>query len=747
MPIDPTAISPIITAIFAWVWSTYGEKIKEQAIEGTQGYLTDTAASKTGELWGRMKWQQAANDYSQKVKTLYGTMRVLGQPAPVDLSGIYTDVHMLSKPTALRRYSIEQLKEQYSQPLSRSRLKERQGGLAVVQRTDKLFILGKPGAGKTTFMKHLALQAIEGQIERVPIFVSLKELADSEDEVLDFIVQQFEICDFPEAQPFIEYLLEAGKAIILFDGLDEVQQANDQRSSLSTALENFTRQYNANHYVMTCRIAATSYQFRHFTYVEMADFSSPQIQTFVRKWFKDKKDVGDDFLKQLEQPQHKGLQTLAEIPLLLTLLCIAFEETLSFPQRRVEIYEEALDALLKKWDSSRKIRRDEIYHKLSLGRKRQMFARIAAQTFKDSMYFIPQRTLERQIVDYLRHVPPTRRKEDIDGEDVLKSIEAQHGIFVERARQIHSFAHLTFQEYYTAKYIVDNAAYGTLKGLINTHLSDDKWREVFLLTASLLDQADTFFELFIDQLNQLIANDKKLVSLLTWANNKAMDVPSIHKPAALRSWFIYLGRGLELDLIPDFDGAFTLNYALPLALNQSRNQYYMVALALDRVFDSALNRVSNRVFNRDHFLWIDYFYIFIYKFTKIVFLAKKDTTLDNRSVIPSLIDHVNGVIQQLIRLSENLNLHDLRSVLEKLTVPTRNSSPSEWQVFHTGIRDIMVEHRNLRTDWNFTYEQNRLLNRYLKGTQFLLECLDLAYVSDRERIEARLLLPPPGVGA
>ena len=38
---------------------------------------------------------------------------------------------------------------------------------------------------------------------------------------------------------------------------------------------------------------------------------------------------------------------------------------------------------------------------------------------------------------------------------VLKAIEAQHGIFSQRAQRIYSFAHLTFQEYFTAQYIAD----------------------------------------------------------------------------------------------------------------------------------------------------------------------------------------------------------------------------------------------------------------------------------------------------
>jgi predicted NACHT family NTPase len=41
--------------------------------------------------------------------------------------------------------------------------------------------------------------------------------------------------------------------------------------------------------------------------------------------------------------------------------------------------------------------------------------------------------------------------------DILKSIEAQHGLLVERSRGIYSFSHLTFHEYFTARQFKEKA--------------------------------------------------------------------------------------------------------------------------------------------------------------------------------------------------------------------------------------------------------------------------------------------------
>ena len=191
---------------------------------------------------------------------------------------------------------------------------------------------------------------------------------------------------------------------MLFDGLDEVNQESGQRDKQTRAMNNFVEKYDRAQCLITCRLAASDYSFQPFTYVEIADFTEAQIQTFVGNWFRNNEgekdeETRDKFLAEFAREDNKGLRDLARTPLLLTLLCLAFNETLTFPQRRVEIYEEALDALLKKWDSSRRIKRDEVYRKLSLGHKENMLARIAAETFERNEYFIPQPELERLITE------------------------------------------------------------------------------------------------------------------------------------------------------------------------------------------------------------------------------------------------------------------------------------------------------------------------------------------------------------
>src|SRR5918911_904273 len=122
---------------------------------------------------GAWVWEK----YGAKIKKLYGTMQIMGMAEPVPLDDIFTEAYLLDKPTAFGRFDIERLKQAATDTDTPPTNAERIGGLALVNRNENLFILGKPGAGKTTFLKYIATQAAEPNkpvIDKVPIFISLK---------------------------------------------------------------------------------------------------------------------------------------------------------------------------------------------------------------------------------------------------------------------------------------------------------------------------------------------------------------------------------------------------------------------------------------------------------------------------------------------------------------------------------------------------------------------------------------------
>ncbi len=712
----------------AWLWDKYGKEIVDKALG---------AAKKE---WASFRWNHAATQYHSRLKEQHSRMRVLGKPEPVSLEGIFTDVYILDRPTALRRFNIEQLKKAHEENRPLFDDVPRLNALQLAKEKDRLFILGKPGAGKTTLLSYLTLQALDNKIEKIPIFLSLHEWSNSGLGLMAFVVRQFEICTFPDARLFIEHVLNKGWAMMLFDGLDEVKAENEGRVRLTMALNDFVKQYPKNKHLITCRIAASDYAFQDFTDVEIADFDPAQVETFARKWFTDSPSKGERFLTELDKPEHRGLRELAQIPLLLALLCLAFEDTLTFPPRRNEIYEEALEALLKKWDASRIIERDDVYRALSLGRKRQLFAHIAAEYFEKGEIFFRQDDLARRVESFVARLPAAEGRESSapDGETILKAIELQHSIFVERAHYIYSFSHLTLQEYFTARYIVDNAAKGALARLIDHHLTDPRWREVFLLTAGMLSDADAFFSLFRGAIDRLIIEDKQLIKMIKWAGDKALDYKEIGHPAVARAsarataeigdLALDLARARALDL--DRALALDLAHALALALDRA------FALDLDRALAHARALALDLALDRDRASDL----AFALAFARDRNHALAHALARARDRDPN--EYFIGLIRVTLKASEEMDLADLNKALRGLRVPKNNAPEAQWQDLAKELQAVMIRHRNIGYDWNLTDAQHERLDQYDTATILLAECLQLAAVSNRKAIEESLLLPP-----
>ena len=459
-------------------------------------------------------FSSAGKIYASQLEERYDLIRIFNMSSPIPLRSIYTRVNILKKITARNRATMEDLQKLFELDRRGFGIKqETHDGLQVVNQLDKCVLLGKPGAGKTTFLKYLALQAIDDLLaeKRVPIFIGLKDWSDYGKPLEEYVINQFEICGFPDSKSFVEKLLLGGNCLILFDGLDEVSSnIEDTIGKIRPLLF----KYSANKFIISCRIAAYNNWFENFSDVEIADFSDKEVESFVNKWFGSDIQTATQCLMKMNDDE--SIRELASIPLLLALLCLAFDETLSFPPNKAELYKEAITTLLKKWDTTRRIKREELYRNFSTGRKETMLSQLAFEFFEKGQYFFKQHVLENQIIEFIKHLPEVNESSlELDGNIVLKSIEAQHGLLVERAKGIYSFSHLTFQEYFTAKYIIDNAAKGAIRDLINKHITDPRWYEVFLIVAGMLPKGDEFILLMKHKIDSLARRSLYQIILIT----------------------------------------------------------------------------------------------------------------------------------------------------------------------------------------------------------------------------------------
>jgi predicted NACHT family NTPase len=661
-----------------------------------------------------------------KIQNQCGTLRLLDVTRPITLLDLFVDVNIVEEVSSHRWLNIGDLAQRNLVISKQHNLyqanQQKVTGLQAVEKFYKLLVLGKPGSGKTTFLQSIAIRCIQGdfQNQRVPIFISLKEFSEhhslnsENDFIFNRIVQDFNIDGFSQLE--IEKLLYEGRSVLLFDGLDEVLEKNIDE--VNNKISQFTDKFYKNIIIITCRSAANHYKFKGFTEVEIADFTESQISAFAYKWFTTVAShslekgtiLASQFFEKLKLPVNRLILELASTPILLNLICLVFQHLHDFPTRRSELYCQGLELLLIRWDEARGIKRDNIYHHLSLPDKINLLSTIASESFERGEYFFEEEQICHHITDFL--LLQFNSSDDAEtlrlhSKAILKSIELQHGLLVEQARGIYSFSHLTFQEYFTARKILADKSQKSLERLV-THITNKRWKEVFLLTSSMLQSADKLFTLMQQKIDGLVAENPKIQIFLDWVMQKSSSIEASYHPCAVRAYYFTLAlptntslsrnQTLALSLEPKFGGKLTNDLAIDLALTHA----LATVLALTPgIFCKRLNAVKMAL--------------------------EIDNFIENNSLKESL----ENLVKQLPSSQEK------KEVLQ------------EWwhkngQTWIMRLRHIMFTYRQIGHDWHFDNEDWRLIQAYWYVNGLLIDCLNSGInlsLHERDLIEVNMLLP------
>jgi len=325
-----------------------------------------------------------------------------------------------------------------------------------------MVILGDPGSGKTTLLKYILIMLIQGKGEEkigidthlIPFFAPLRELKDPDKEgFIDFIKRGCRLDKFGIQEKDLQVVLESGRSIILFDGLDEVA---DERTRIKICkwIDEARIRFAKTRFVITSRFAGYLGKSRlegNCLELSIQDFTTDEIKTFLIRWFESVEAIvhagGDDnfwrqkgheealaLFERITQSEH--IRKLAVTPLLLQIIALVHRDRGILPQRRVELYEECTNVLLEKWDMAK-------------GLNSLIRAREARQVLQPLALWLHAEDERRsapmeQIIKVIEGPLQDMGKTNLDTKKLLLNIRDRSGIFMGYSESEYGFTHLSF---------------------------------------------------------------------------------------------------------------------------------------------------------------------------------------------------------------------------------------------------------------------------------------------------------------
>ena len=364
--------------------------------------------------------------------------------------------------------------------------------LDVFQKKGNFAIIGSPGSGKTTILKHLALELVN--LDYLPIFIRLYDLQTFENipGLENYMTEEMKS---GKSLKYISYylkfknknladIIESGKIILLLDGFDEVVKNSEE---VKRWIDNLSHEFKI---IITSREAGFDKGLLGGIVTHTLEFDEPKQKELISKLVenKEKQKEIEAFFKQ------KKIFNQLTNPLFITLICAIWNEETKNIQTNTELMRQFINHVderckqktidqKKLYPLTRQIIENEelffpdireflssaafMMHCINKPLNYEVLKEWGKRKEKWEKYLekekinikIPYSKVEKYIYNKITS------ETTING--ILQEI-SRTGLLIPVRQNEYEFLHRSFQEYFAAEYIVNNMDLDTIKWFIRT---------------------------------------------------------------------------------------------------------------------------------------------------------------------------------------------------------------------------------------------------------------------------------------